>query len=188
MPRKASYNLILMALIEFNMTLPNPEDLLNNISAQIKSQIALHGVANCALVGIHSGGVWLMHRILNSLNLDIANGTLDAGMYRDDYNQRGLRAELKPANISFDITDKHIILIDDIFYTGRTTRAAMNELFDYGRPASITLVALINRGGAQLPIMPTIVGANIALNSTQSLQLSLDTKGKLHLSLEAANV
>ena len=170
------------------MHLPNPEELLSNISAQIESHIALHGAANCALVGIHSGGVWLMDRVLKSLKLDIANGTLDAGMYRDDYNQRGLKAELKPANINFDITDKHIILIDDIFYTGRTTRAAMNELFDYGRPASINLVVLINRGGAQLPIMPNIVGANIALNSDESLQLSLDTKGKLHLSLEDANV
>ena len=172
--------------------LPNPETLLSNISAQIKTQIDSHGAANCALVGIHSGGVWLMDRILKSLKLkiglDITNGTLDAAMYRDDYNQRGLKSEPKPANISFDITDKHIILIDDIFYTGRTTRAAMNELFDYGRPASITLAVLINRGGAQLPIAPQIVGANIVLNTDESLQLSLDTKGKLHLSLEDANV
>jgi pyrimidine operon attenuation protein / uracil phosphoribosyltransferase len=170
------------------MTIPNPETLLSDISAQIKTKIDAHGAANCALVGIHSGGVWLMDRILKSLKIDISNGTLDAAMYRDDYNQRGLKAEPKPANISFDITDKHIILIDDIFYTGRTTRAAMNELFDYGRPASITLAVLINRGGAQLPITPQIVGANIVLNTDESLQLSFDTKGKLHLSLEDANV
>ena len=166
------------------MILPSPETLLSDISAQIKMQIESHGAANCALVGIHSGGVWLMDRILKSLKIEIANGTLDAAMYRDDYNQRGLKAETKPANISFDITDKHIILIDDIFYTGRTTRAAMNELFDYCRPASITLAVLINRGGAQLPITPQIVGANIALKTNQSLQLSMDTKNKLHLSIE----
>jgi pyrimidine operon attenuation protein / uracil phosphoribosyltransferase len=169
------------------MNLPNPETLLADISAQIKMHIDAHGVANCALVGIHSGGVWLMDRILKSLKLDIANGTLDAAMYRDDYNQRGLKAEPKPANISFDITDKHLILIDDIFYTGRTTRAAMNELFDYGRPASITLAVLINRGGAQLPITPQIVGAEMALKTNQNLQLSMDTLGKLHLKLEANN-
>ena len=167
------------------MILPSPETLLSDISAQIKMQIESHGAANCALVGIHSGGVWLMDRILKSLKIEIANGTLDAAMYRDDYNQRGFKAETKPANINFDITDKHIILIDDIFYTGRTTRAAMNELFDYGRPASITLAVLINRGGAQLPITPQIVGANIALKINQSLQLSMDTKNKLHLSIEA---
>jgi len=85
------------------------------------------------------------------------------------------------------VQDKHIILIDDIFYTGRTTRAAMNELFDYGRPASITLAVLINRGGAELPIFPNIVGAEILLNPQQSLQLSQDTKGKLHLSLEESD-
>ncbi len=171
------------------MILPNPETLLADISAQIKTHIESHGAANCALVGIHSGGVWLMDRILKSLKLEIGNGailngTLDAAMYRDDYNQRGLKAEPKPANISFDVTDKHIILIDDIFYTGRTTRAAMNELFDYGRPASIILAVLINRGGAELPIAPQIVGAEITLKANQNLQLSMDTKNKLHLNIE----
>ena len=80
--------------------------------------------------------------------------------------------------------DKHIILIDDIFYTGRTTRAAMNELFDYGRPASITLAVLINRGGAQLPIYPQIVGAEIRITLNQNLQLTQDTHGKLLLSVD----
>jgi pyrimidine operon attenuation protein / uracil phosphoribosyltransferase len=173
------------------MQLPNPETLLSDITAQIKTQIESHGATNCALVGIHSGGVWLMDRILKSLKkeigLDITNGTLDAALYRDDYNQRGLKSEPKPSNIAFDVTDKHIILIDDIFYTGRTTRAAMNELFDYGRPASITLAVLINRGGAELPISPQIVGTEIALKANQSLQLSMDTKNKLHLTIEAMN-
>ena len=109
------------------MTLPNPEILLTEITAKIALQIN----ANTALVGIHSGGVWLMQRILDHIKQDVPYGMLDAAMYRDDYNQRGLKTEPKPANISFDITDKQIILIDDIFYTGRTTRAAMNELFDY---------------------------------------------------------
>ena len=175
------------------MTLPNPETLLSEITTKIQAQLAINGVPNSALVGIHSGGVWLMDRVLKSLKLDngngaILNGTLDAAMYRDDYAQRGFKSEPKPANITFDVSGKHIILIDDIFHTGRTTRAAMNELFDYGRPASINLAVLINRGGAQLPVMPQIVGANIVFNTNESLQLSFDTKGKLHLSLEDANV
>ena len=175
------------------MHLPNPEDLLSKISAQIKAQLK----PNTALVGIHSGGVWLMHRILQSisdanalLNTDlntnlttVAFGTLDAALYRDDYNQRGLKSESRPSNITFNVQDKHIILIDDIFYTGRTTRAAMNELFDYGRPASITLAVLINRGGAQLPILPQIVGAEILLSPDQNLQLTQDAHGKLLLNL-----
>lgn len=167
------------------MQLPNPEILLSDITAKIQAQLNLATrTEHCAFVGIHSGGVWLMQRILNTLKLDIPYGTLDAALYRDDYAQRGLKAESKPSNIPFNVQDKHIILIDDIFYTGRTTRAAMNELFDYGRPASITLAVLINRGGAELPIAPNIVGAEILLKHNQSLQLSQDTKGKLHLSLE----
>ena len=173
------------------MHLPDPENLLTNISAQIKTKLK----PNSALVGIHSGGVWLMQRILQQINFEnldtkkigtcaLEFGTLDAALYRDDYNQRGLKSESKPSNIAFNVQDKHIILIDDIFYTGRTTRAAMNELFDYGRPASITLAVLINRGGAQLPISPQIVGAEIMLTTAQNLQLTHDTQGKLMLTLD----
>ena len=125
-----------------------------------------------------------MNHILKNIKLDVPYGMLDAAMYRDDYAKRGLKTEPKPSNIAFDVTNKHIILIDDIFYTGRTTRAAMNELFDYGRPASITLAVLINRGGAELPIAPNIVGAEILLKPNENLQLSQDSKGKLQLSLE----
>jgi len=170
------------------MQLPDPEILLAQITAKIHAEVVALGMANTALVGIHSGGVWLMKRIRASINQDIATGTLDAALYRDDFAQRGLKAQLRPPELTFDIQNKHIILIDDIFYTGRTTRAAMNELFDYGRPASIQLAVLINRGGAQLPIHPKIVGAQVTLTPTQSLQLSQDTKGKLHLSLEGQDV
>ena len=165
------------------MTLPNPETLLAKITEEIKAQLQ----PNTALVGIHSGGVWLMQRILKSIKQDLPFGALDAALYRDDYAQRGLKAEPKPSNIAFDVTDKHLILIDDIFYTGRTTRAAMNELFDYGRPASITLAVLINRGGAELPISPNIVGADVDLKPNQDLQLTQDADGKLLLSLQKAN-
>ena len=165
------------------MNLPNPELLLVDITAKIAAQIN----PNTALVGIHSGGVWIMQRVLKSLNQDIPNGTLDAALYRDDYAQRGLKSEPKPSNIAFNVTDKHIILIDDIFYTGRTTRAAMNEIFDYGRPASIMLAVLINRGGAQLPIAPNIVGADVALKPNQDLQLTQDADGKLLLSLQKSS-
>lgn len=167
-----------------SMQLPNPENLLADITAKIAMQIK----PKTALVGIHSGGAWLMQRILQTLSKDIPFGTLDAALYRDDYAARGLKTDLKPSNIAFDLSDKHIILIDDIFYTGRTTRAAMNELFDYGRPASIQLAVLINRGGAQLPITPNITGAEILLQANQNLQLSQDTKGKLHLEIEQNNV
>ena len=164
------------------MQLPNPEALLSDITVQIKAQLQ----PTSALVGIHSGGVWLMQRILKSVG-DIPYGTLDAALYRDDFAQRGLKTAPKPSNIPFDVAGKHIILIDDIFYTGRTVRAAMNELFDFGRPASITLAVLISRGGAQLPIRPQIVGADIALTPSQNLQLSQNTQGLLSLTLEENN-
>ncbi|MDX1914695.1 MAG: bifunctional pyr operon transcriptional regulator/uracil phosphoribosyltransferase PyrR [Methylophilus sp.] len=165
------------------MKLPDPEILIQEITQQIKPLIS----PNTALVGIYSGGVWVLERILNTLNTDIAYGKLDAAMYRDDYAKRGLKSKNQPSWIPFDVNDKEIILIDDIFYTGRTTRAAMNELFDYGRPASIKLAVLVNRGGAQLPITPQITGADIPLKSHQSFQLSQDTLGKLHLSLETSS-
>jgi pyrimidine operon attenuation protein / uracil phosphoribosyltransferase len=162
------------------MQLPNPEILLDNITAKIIAMIQ----PETAIVGIHSGGVWLMKRILAELKQEVPNGTLDAALYRDDFAQRGLKNQSQAANIPFDVQGKHIILIDDIFYTGRTTRAAVNELFDFGRPASVTLAVLINRGGAELPIQPQIVGANIPLTSNQRLQLSQTTQGKLNLVLE----
>ncbi|HEY0905889.1 MAG TPA: phosphoribosyltransferase family protein, partial [Methylophilus sp.] len=91
-----------------------------------------------------------------------------------------------PASIPFDVSGKHIILVDDIFYTGRTTRAVMNELFDYGRPASIQLAALINRGGAQLPIKPDMVGADLPLAPQQSFELAMNTQGRLNLRITEA--
>ncbi len=164
------------------MQLPDLEELLADITAQIAPRIT----ANTALVGIHSGGVWLMQRILHALDKKPETGTLDAAMYRDDYAQRGLKNQPRPADIGFEVDGKHIILIDDIFYTGRTTRAAMNELFDYGRPAKIELAVLINRGGAELPIKPDIIGADIPLAATQALELSQNTQGKLQLKLLAS--
>jgi pyrimidine operon attenuation protein / uracil phosphoribosyltransferase len=162
------------------MQLPNPETLLSDITTKITALIK----PDTAIVGIHSGGVWLMERILASLGQAVPHGTLDAALYRDDFAQRGLKNQSQAANIAFDVQGKHIILIDDIFYTGRTTRAAINELFDFGRPASITLAVLINRGGAELPIQPQIVGATIPLTSNQRFQLSQTTQGKLNLALE----
>ena len=171
-----------------NTQLPNAEDLVKTLAKQLQPLLK----ANTALVGIQSGGVWIMQKLLTLLEKDIAthaieHGTLDVSFYRDDYAQRGLKAENRPSQIPFDVDNKHIILIDDVFYTGRTTRAAMNELFDYGRPASISLVALVNRGGRELPIAPQITAADMALDATQNLQLIQDTNGTLSLTLKSNN-
>ncbi|MDP8568730.1 bifunctional pyr operon transcriptional regulator/uracil phosphoribosyltransferase PyrR [Methylophilus aquaticus] len=165
------------------MKLPDPEQLLENLYQQLLPAID----ENTVLVGIYTGGVWLMEKLLPKLQAalghELAFGKLDAAMYRDDYAQRGLKTKSLPAYIPFDVNGKHIILIDDIFYTGRTTRAVMNELFDYGRPASIQLAVLINRGGAQLPVRPDMTGADLPLAAQQSFELSMNTQGRLHLSV-----
>ena len=168
-----------------DIKLADAEDLLNTLARKLRPLLQ----ANTALVGIQSGGVWLMERLLVLLKNDIStngieHGTLDVSFYRDDFEKRGLKAENRPSQIPFEVENKHIILIDDVFYTGRTTRAAMNELFDYGRPASITLVALVNRGGRELPIAPQITAADITLDASQNLQLIRDADGTLSLTLQ----
>ena len=169
-----------------NIPLPDAEALLKNLADKLQPLLK----TNTALVGIQSGGVWLMQKLLVLLAADIAtnaieHGTLDVSFYRDDYEKRGLKAENRPSQIPFDVENKHIILIDDVFYTGRTTRAAMNELFDYGRPASITLVTLVNRGGRELPIAPQITAAEMSLDASQNLQLVKNQDGSLSLELKS---
>ena len=166
------------------VNLPDAEVLVSRLAQQLEPLLQ----ANTALVGIQSGGVWLMQRLMTLLakpitTHQIEHGTLDVSFYRDDYAQRGLKPENRPSQIAFDVEGKHIILIDDVFYTGRTTRAAMNELFDYGRPASITLLTLINRGGRELPIAPQLTGANLTLEATQHLQLVQNADSTLRLTL-----
>ena len=160
--------------------LPDAEILLQSLASSLKPLIN----KDTALVGIHSGGAWLMQRLLPSLGADLAHGILDVSFYRDDFNQRGLHSETKPSQIPFEVEGRHIILIDDVFYTGRTIRAAMNELFDYGRPASITLAVLVNRGGRELPIAPQISAFEITLQASQNLQLLRHEDGIFYLSLK----
>ncbi|MCB4810524.1 bifunctional pyr operon transcriptional regulator/uracil phosphoribosyltransferase PyrR [Methylovorus menthalis] len=162
------------------MILPDAEATFEVLLQKLKPLIT----DNTALVGIHSGGVWLVDRLLPLLGRPVARGTLDISFYRDDFDQRGLRAENKPSQIPFDVQDQHIILIDDVFHTGRTIRAAMNELFDYGRPASISLAVLVDRGGRELPIVPQIVAADIPLPVSQNLQLLQSEDGRFHFELK----
>ena len=160
--------------------LPDAEELLKKLADSLQPLIT----EKTALVGIHSGGAWLMERLLTMLGKNLAHGILDVSFYRDDYSQRGLHSETVPSEIPFDVTDCHIILIDDVFYTGRTIRAAMNELFDYGRSASITLAVLVNRGGRELPIAPQISAFDTHLDAKENLQLLRHDDGKFYFSLK----
>lgn len=162
------------------MNLPNAETLFETLAERIKPVIQ----ENTAIVGIHSGGAWLAERLLPILGKELEHGILDVSFYRDDFNERGLHSETKPSQIPFDVQDKHILLIDDVFYTGRTIRAAMNELFDYGRPASITLAVLVNRGGRELPIAPQISAFDTTISASQNLQLLRHDNGTFYFTLE----
>ncbi|SFN80447.1 pyrimidine operon attenuation protein / uracil phosphoribosyltransferase [Nitrosospira briensis] len=161
------------------MQLPDAEQLLANLIAQVRDDLA----SSTAIVGIHTGGVWLAERLHQDLGLSLPLGTLDVSFYRDDFGQIGLHPQIRPSDIPFKVEGSHIILVDDVLYTGRTIRAAINELFDYGRPASIRLAALVDRGDRELPIAAQYVGKVLDLPSDKMLALEKNVEGKLSLSL-----
>lgn len=164
------------------MHLPDAELLLSALAGKIRPLLD----DNVALVGIHSGGAWLAERLQTMLDGNVPLGTLDISFYRDDFEQRGLHPQVKPSNIPFEVEGRHIILIDDVLYTGRTIRGAMNELFDYGRPARITLAVLADRGGREMPVEAQIVGIRLELDANQTLELARDHAGIFHLKLHEA--
>ncbi len=132
------------------------------------------------MIGIHTGGVWLAEYLHSQLKFAEPLGTLDISFYRDDFSSKGMNPVVKKSELPYDLEDRHIILVDDIIHTGRTIRAAMNTLFDYGRPASIILVTLAERNGRELPIEPTVCGMHLILKAHQHIKL----KGPDPLDLE----
>lgn len=136
------------------------------------------------LVGVHTGGVWLAERLHHDLRIDAPVGILDVSFYRDDFDRSGLKPDVKPSQIAFDVEDSHILLVDDVLASGRTVRAAMNEIFDYGRPACIDLAVLIDRGGRELPVAARIVGATIEVPPDVTVVLTRDEQQRLHLTME----
>src|SRR5437762_4835047 len=138
------------------------------------------------LIGIYSGGAWLDESLAQMLDGEHPVGYIDVSFYRDDYAQKGLRAKLAATTLPFQVAGSRIVLVDDVLYTGRSVRAAINELFDYGRPQSIELAVLIDRGGRELPIEAKYVGARLAVARDLSIALQRDPDGSLKLSLEPA--
>jgi len=163
------------------LVLPDPEALCAGLVQQLRPRVT----ADTALVGIHTGGVWLAERLHRILNIALPLGLLDISFYRDDFDKTGLHPQIKPTQIPFEVDGRHIVLVDDVLYTGRTVRGAMNELFDYGRPASISLAVLIDRGGRELPVAAQYVGARLEVPSDRMLVLDRDENGKLRLKLDA---
>ena len=136
------------------------------------------------LVGVASGGAWLAQRLHKDLGLAGEAGVLSSSMHRDDFSQRGLASSTQTL-LPFDVNGAHLIVVDDVLYTGRTIRAVINELFDYGRPASVRLVVLVDRGGRQLPVQPDLAIARVSLPASQTLELAHAGEGKFTFRVES---
>jgi pyrimidine operon attenuation protein/uracil phosphoribosyltransferase len=164
-------------------TLPDAEDLIDRLVSRLRGAVG----ADTALVGIHTGGVWVAERLHAALGLATPLGTLDVAFYRDDFRQRGLKPDVRPSDLPFEIAGRDIVLVDDVLYTGRTVRAAVNLLFDYGRPGRVRLAALLDRGGRQLPIAAEWVGDVVDVPADRGMiVLVRDTSGRLSLTMEEA--
>ena len=159
--------------------LPDAEQLLQALIEKMRPEVG----PETGLIGIHTGGVWLAERLHDALGLQTALGSLDVSFYRDDYEKIGLHRDVKRSDIPFDVEGRPLILVDDVLYTGRTIRAAMNELFDYGRPASIRLAALIDRGDRELPIAAQWVSDTMSVAPDEVIELKRDEQGRLSLTL-----
>ena len=126
---------------------------------------------NPLMIGIHTGGVWVAERLHKLLELTEPLGTLDISFYRDDFTRVGVNPTVKTSQLPVNIEDRHVILVDDVLQTGRTIRAGLNEIFDYGRPASVVLAVLLNRDGRELPIEAAVVGHHLRLKKNQHIKL-----------------
>lgn len=138
------------------------------------------------LVGVTSGGAWLAERLQKDLKLPGAAGVISSAMHRDDFARRGLSATAQ-TRLDFDVNGARILLLDDVLYTGRTIRAVLNELFDYGRPAAVTLAVLVDRGGRELPVHADYAAARVALPPDQALALARDAQGRFSFEVERAH-
>ena len=137
-----------------------------------------------ALVGIWSGGAWLAERLQRDLNLPGPHGVISSTLHRDDFGSRGLAAGTDATQLPFAIEGRHIVLVDDVLYTGRTIRAVINELYDFGRPASVTLAVLVDRGGRELPIEAAVAAARVALPAGERLSLVRDVSGRFSFAVK----
>lgn len=150
----------------------DPEQLLEKLATDLENLLEQRAITNPMVIGIQTGGVWLAEKLQQRLKLQEELATLDISFYRDDFSRIGMNPQVKPSHIPHTIEDRHIVLVDDVLQSGRTIRAAMNEIFDYGRPASITLACLIVRSGRELPIQADVVGQQLELGDNEQIKLT----------------
>lgn len=145
--------------------------LMDELENRLRQLITERGIESPVLIGIRTGGVWVADILGKRLGIEEPFGELDISFYRDDFSRIGLNPKVTPSSLPFDTEGRDIILVDDVIMSGRTIRAAMNELFDYGRPASIILATLIDLGARELPIQPDVAGQSLALDARQRVKL-----------------
>lgn len=158
------------------------EAVIADMATRLKQFLKANKRSKPLIVGVHTGGVWVAHALHEALGLGEAVGELNIAFYRDDFSRIGMHPTVSPSNLPVAVEDRHLVLVDDILYSGRTVRAAMNEIFDYGRPASITLAVLIDREERDLPIRADIVGSTMQLAAGEHVKLTGPQPMKLELS------
>ncbi|MDH0303893.1 MULTISPECIES: bifunctional pyr operon transcriptional regulator/uracil phosphoribosyltransferase PyrR [unclassified Pseudomonas] len=154
------------------MSLPNPADLIRQMAVDLRAHLARRGITEPRFIGIRTGGVWVAQALQAELGDQSPLGTLDVSFYRDDFSQNGLHPQVRPSELPFEIEGQHLVLVDDVLMSGRTIRAALNELFDYGRPASVTLACLLDLDAGELPIRPNVLGATLSLAAHERVKLT----------------
>ncbi|MCY0965790.1 bifunctional pyr operon transcriptional regulator/uracil phosphoribosyltransferase PyrR [Parathalassolituus penaei] len=154
------------------MTLPDMNQVCEQLAQQLKSYLSDRNISAPVMVGIRTGGVWVAEHLHKRLELTDPLGSVDISFYRDDFTRSGLHPQAASSDLPDSIEGRDVILVDDVIMSGRTVRAAMNELFDYGRPASVTLVALVDIGRRELPLQPDLCGLVLDLEPGQLVKLS----------------
>lgn len=162
------------------------QELIEKLSTDLLSLLKIQNINNPLMIGIHTGGAWVAEELHKKLSIKQQLGTLNITFYRDDFTRIGMHPQVQPSNLPFNIDDQHIILVDDVLHTGRTIRAALNEIFDYGRPASVILAVLVERSGRELPVSADVAAARVSLKKNQNIKLSQDKNKQLQLSITEA--
>lgn len=155
--------------------------LIGRLAEQLRARLETRAIQAPLIVGIHTGGVWVAEQLHRALGLDEPLGRLDISFYRDDFTHLGLHPVVRPSDLPVAVDHRHVVLVDDVLQTGRTIRAALNVLFDYGRPASVLLATLVVRGGRELPIVPDVAGLELDLEPGRQIRLTPPPRPELVL-------
>lgn len=159
----------------------NEGDEVQTLLSRMAAALAPYRARHPLMVGIHTGGVWIAERLHRMLGVEEPLGTLDISFYRDDFTQVGMHPQVKASDLPVNVDARHIILVDDVLHTGRTVRAALNEIFDYGRPSSVMLAVLVERDGRELPIQADVVGKHLTLGAHEHVKLAGPDKLELNI-------